>query len=117
MKTRLLMLISTFPKSVKVPHRYGDGRGGFNKSWAESVRFGGRPTSLGASSPNECNCKFMNQLSTKVMALDATDYESGPMLFHPHFDLSPWNPESVTEVLSLRIVGIHRQLRRTGPNA
>ena len=61
MKIRPLMLTPTFAKNVKAPGRYGDGRGGlglsllvrpasrggFNKSWTQSVRIGGRPTSLG----------------------------------------------------------------------
>ena len=61
MKIRPLMLTPTFAKNVKVPGRYGDGRGGlglsllvrpasrggFTKSWTQSVRIGGRPTSLG----------------------------------------------------------------------
>ena len=55
------MLSATFVKNVKAPGRYGDGRGGlglgllvrpatrggFNKSWTQSVRIDGRPTSLG----------------------------------------------------------------------
>ena len=61
MKIRPLMLTPTFAKNVKVPGRYGDGRGGlglsllvrpasrggFTKSWTQYVRIGGRPTSLG----------------------------------------------------------------------
>ena len=61
MKIRPLMLTPTFARNVKTPGRYGDGRGGlglsllvrpasrggFNKSWTQSVRIGGRPTSLG----------------------------------------------------------------------
>ena len=61
MKIRPLMLTPTFAKNVKAPGRYGDGRGGlglsllvrpasrggFTKSWTQSVRIGGRPTSLG----------------------------------------------------------------------
>ena len=61
MKIRPLMLTPTFARNVKAPGRYGDGRGGlglsllvrpasrggFNKSWTQSVRIGGRPTSLG----------------------------------------------------------------------
>ena len=61
MKIRRLMLTPTFVKNVKVPGRYGDGRGGlglsllvrpasrggFTKSWTQYVRIGGRPTSLG----------------------------------------------------------------------
>ena len=55
------MLSATFVRNVKVPGRYGDGRGGLglgllvrpalrggvNKSWAQSVRIDGKPTSLG----------------------------------------------------------------------
>ena len=61
MKIRPLMLTPTFAKNVKAPGRYGDGRGGlglsllvrpaarggFTKSWTQSVRIAGRPTSLG----------------------------------------------------------------------
>ena len=61
MKIRSLMLTPTFAKNVKVPGRYGDGRGvlglsllvrpasrgGFTKSWTQYVRIGGKPTSLG----------------------------------------------------------------------
>ncbi len=59
MKIRPLMLTPTFAKNVKAPGRYGDGRGGlgllvrpasrggFTKSWTQSVRIGGKPTSLG----------------------------------------------------------------------
>ena len=61
MKTRPLMLSATFVRNVNVPGRYGDGRGGLglgllvrpatrgglNKSWTQSVRIDGRPTSLG----------------------------------------------------------------------
>ena len=54
------MLTPTFAKNVKTPGRWGDGRGlglsllvrpaargGFTKSWTQSVRIGGKPTSLG----------------------------------------------------------------------
>ena len=55
------MLFPTFVKTVNVPGRYGDGcgglglsllvkptsRGGFSKSWTQSVRIDGKPTSLG----------------------------------------------------------------------
>ncbi|MXY51258.1 MAG: site-specific integrase [Gammaproteobacteria bacterium] len=61
MKIRPLMLSATFVRNVKAPGRYGDGRGGLglgllvrpatrgglNKSWTQSVRIDGRPTSLG----------------------------------------------------------------------
>ena len=61
MNNRPLMLSATFVRSVNVPGRYGDGRGGLglgllvrpalrgglNKSWTQSVRIDGRPTSLG----------------------------------------------------------------------
>ena len=61
MKKRHTMLFPTFVKTVNVPDRYGDGRGGlglsllvkpascggFSKSWTQSVRIDGRPTSLG----------------------------------------------------------------------
>ena len=58
MKTRPRMLSATFVRNVHVPGRYGDGlglsllvkpasRGGFSKSWAQSVRLDGRPTSIG----------------------------------------------------------------------
>ncbi len=61
MNNRPLMLSATFVRTVKVPGRYGDGRGGLglgllvrpatrgglNKCWTQSVRIGGRPTSLG----------------------------------------------------------------------
>ena len=59
MKTRPAMLSATFVRNVNVPGRYGDGRGGLglsllvkpasrggiSKSWSQSVRFDGRPTS------------------------------------------------------------------------
>ena len=55
------MLSATFVRNVNAPGRYGDGRrglglgllvrpalrGGLNKSWTQSVRIDGRPTSLG----------------------------------------------------------------------
>ncbi len=55
------MLSATFVRNAKTPGRYGDGRGGLglgllvrpalrgglNKSWTQSVRIDGRPTSLG----------------------------------------------------------------------
>ena len=55
------MLSATFVRNVKTPGRYGDGRGGLglgllirpalrggvNKSWTQSVRIDGKPTSLG----------------------------------------------------------------------
>ena len=58
---RPTMLSATFVKTVNVPGRYGDGRGGLGlsllvrpgsrnrvaKCWTQSVRIGGRPTSLG----------------------------------------------------------------------
>ena len=61
MKNRPLMLSATFVRNVNIPGRYGDGRGGLglgllvrpatrgglNKSWTQSVRSDGRPTSLG----------------------------------------------------------------------
>ncbi len=61
MKNRPRMLSATFVRNVNVPGRYGDGRGGlglsllvkpasrggFSKSWSQSVRLGGRPTSIG----------------------------------------------------------------------
>ena len=61
MKTRPRMLSATFVRNVHAPGRYGDGRGGlglsllvkpasrggFSKSWAQSVRLDGRPTSIG----------------------------------------------------------------------
>ena len=61
MNNRPLMLSATFVRNLNVPGRYGDGRGGLglgllvrpalrgglNKSWTQSVRLDGRPTSLG----------------------------------------------------------------------
>ena len=61
MNNRPLMLSATFVRNVNAPGRYGDGRGGLglgllvrpalrgglNKSWTQSVRIDGRPTSLG----------------------------------------------------------------------
>ena len=61
MKRRPTMLSATFVKTVNVPGRYGDGRGGLGltllvkpaarsglcKSWGQSVRIGGRRTTLG----------------------------------------------------------------------
>lgn len=61
MRIRPLMLSATFVRSVKIPGRYGDGRGGLGlgllvrpasrggltRSWTQSVRIDGRPTSLG----------------------------------------------------------------------
>ncbi len=55
------MLSATFVRNVRIPGRYGDGRGGLglgllvrpalrgglNKSWTQNVRIDGRPTSLG----------------------------------------------------------------------
>ncbi len=55
------MLSATFVRNVRIPGRYGDGRGGLglgllvrpalrgglNKSWTQSIRIDGRPTSLG----------------------------------------------------------------------
>ena len=55
------MLSATFVKTVNAPGRYGDGRGGLGlsllvrmaarghvtKCWTQSVRIGGRPTSVG----------------------------------------------------------------------
>ena len=55
------MLSATFVRNVNLPGRYGDGRGGLglgllvrpalrgglNKSWTQSVRIDGKPTSLG----------------------------------------------------------------------
>ena len=60
-KKRPTMLSATFVKSVNVPGRYGDGRGGLGltllvkpssrrgcrKSWGQSVRINGRKTTLG----------------------------------------------------------------------
>ena len=64
MKNRPKMLSATFVRNVNVPGRYGDGRGGFglsllvkaasrggfSKSWSQSVRLEGRPTSIGLGS-------------------------------------------------------------------
>ena len=61
MKHRPRMLSATFVRNVNVPGRYGDGRGGlglsllvkpasrggFSKSWSQSVRLAGKPTSIG----------------------------------------------------------------------
>ena len=61
MKNRPRMLSATFVRNVNLPGRYGDGRGGlglsllvkpasrggFSKSWSQSVRLAGRPTSIG----------------------------------------------------------------------
>ncbi|MCY4602507.1 MAG: integrase, partial [Acidobacteria bacterium] len=61
MKKRPTMLTATFVKTVNVPGRYGDGRGGLGltllvqpssrrglcKSWGQSVRIGGRRTTIG----------------------------------------------------------------------
>lgn len=61
MKRRSTMLSATFVKTVNVPGRYGDGRGGLGltllvkpaahngicKSWGQSVRIDGRRTTLG----------------------------------------------------------------------
>ncbi|MDE0419927.1 MAG: site-specific integrase [Gammaproteobacteria bacterium] len=61
MNNRPLMLSATFVRNANTPGRYGDGRGGLglgllvrpalrgglNKSWTQSVRIDGRPTSLG----------------------------------------------------------------------
>ena len=61
MKNRPRMLSATFVRNVNLPGRYGDGRGGlglsllvkpasrggFSKSWSQSVRLGGKPTSIG----------------------------------------------------------------------
>ena len=57
-------LSATFVKTISIPGRYGDGRGGFGlsllvkpssvgglaKSWAQRVRIGGRPNNLGLGS-------------------------------------------------------------------
>ena len=56
MKNRPRMLSATFVRNVNLPGRYGLGlsllvkpasRGGFSKSWSQSVRLGGKPTSIG----------------------------------------------------------------------
>ena len=61
MKNRPRMLSATFVRNVNLPGRYGDGRGGlglsllvkpasrggFSKSWSQSVRLSGKPTSIG----------------------------------------------------------------------
>ena len=61
MKKRPTMLTATFVRAVNVPGRYGDGRGGLGltllvqrssrrglcKSWGQSVRIGGRRTTIG----------------------------------------------------------------------
>ena len=61
MKNRPRMLSATFVRNVNLPGRYGDGRGGlglsllvkpasrggFSKSWSQSVRLAGKPTSIG----------------------------------------------------------------------
>ena len=61
MKKRPTMLSATFVKSVNVPGRYGDGRGGLGltllvkpssrrgcrKSWGQNIRINGRKTTLG----------------------------------------------------------------------
>ena len=61
MKKRPTMLTATFVRTVNVPGRYGDGRGGLGltllvqpssrhglcKSWGQSVRIGGRRTTIG----------------------------------------------------------------------
>ena len=61
MTTRPKMLSATFVRTVNVPGRYGDGRGGlglsllvkpasrggFSKSWSQAVRLEGKPTSIG----------------------------------------------------------------------
>ena len=61
MNRRPTMLSATFVKTVNVPGRYGDGRGGLGltllvkpsprrgcrKSWGQSVRINGRKTTLG----------------------------------------------------------------------
>ncbi len=61
MKNRPKMLSATFVRNINIPGRYGDGRGGFglsllvkpasrggfSKSWSQSVRLDGRPTSIG----------------------------------------------------------------------
>ena len=61
MKIRPLMLSATFVKNVKAPGRYGDGRGGLGltlrvkpasrggycKSWAQSIGVRGQKTTMG----------------------------------------------------------------------
>ena len=61
MKKRPAMLSATFVKNVNVPGRYGDGRGGLGltlrvkpasrggycKSWAQSIRINGQKTTIG----------------------------------------------------------------------
>ncbi len=61
MNKRPTMLSATFVKTVNVPGRYGDGRGGLDlthlvkpskrpgcrKSWGQSIRINGRKTTLG----------------------------------------------------------------------
>ena len=61
MKIRPFMLTPTFARNIKIPGRYGDGRGGlglsllvrpashggFTKSWTQYVRIADRPTTLG----------------------------------------------------------------------
>ena len=61
MKHRPRMLSATFVRNINLPGRYGDGRGGlglsllvkpasrggFSKSWSQSVRLAGKPTSIG----------------------------------------------------------------------
>ena len=61
MKKRPTMLTATFVRTISIPGRYGDGRGGlgltllvqpssrrgFCKSWGQSVRIGGRRTTIG----------------------------------------------------------------------
>ena len=61
MNKRPVRLTATFVRTINVPGRYGDGRGGFglslmvrpssnsglSKSWGQSVRIGGRRTTIG----------------------------------------------------------------------
>ena len=61
MTSRPKMLSATFVRTINIPGRYGDGRGGlglsllvkpasrggFSKSWSQAVRLDGRPTSIG----------------------------------------------------------------------
>lgn len=61
MRKRPSMLSATFVRNVNVPGRYGDGRGGLGltlrvkpasrggycKSWGQSIRINGRKTTLG----------------------------------------------------------------------